>query len=65
MASRIASSAAMEAKSLHHFYCTVLAIVATVVSLIDILGGAVRKLSKKRSSIPLWKSMTSLFQSIL
>ena len=30
-------------------------LVATVVSLIDSLGGPVRKLSNKRSSIPLWK----------
>jgi len=38
-------------KSLHEFYCTVLGIVATVVSLIDSLGEAVRNLSNRRSSI--------------
>jgi len=42
-------------KSLHGFYCTASRIVATVVSLIDCLGGAVRKLSYKRSGIALWK----------
>jgi len=34
-------------------YCAVLVIVATVVSLIDSLGGVVRKLSNKRRNIPL------------
>ena len=34
---------------------TALGIVATVVSLIDSLGGAVCKFSNKRSSILLWK----------
>ena len=50
-------------KSLHKFYCTALGVVATVVSLTDSLGGAVCKLSNKRSSIPDGKSMTSLFRS--
>jgi len=35
--------------------CTILGIFGTVVSVIDSLDGAVRKLSNKRSSIPLWK----------
>jgi len=34
---------------------TVLGIVAIVVNLINSLGGAARKLSNKRSSIPLWE----------
>ena len=38
---------------LHVLYCAVLVIVATVVSLIDSLGGVVRKLSNKRRNIPL------------
>jgi len=50
-ASRIASSAAVKAE----FNCSVLGIVATVVSLIDSLGGAVRESSDRRSIIPLWK----------
>ena len=54
MASRIAPSAAIEANR-YVFYCTLLGVVATVVSFIDSLGEAVRKLSDKRSSIPLWK----------
>jgi len=28
-------------KSLHEFYCTTLGIIATVISLIDILGGTI------------------------
>jgi len=40
-------------KSLHELYCTIIGIVATVVSLINSLGGAVRKLSNIRSNIPL------------
>jgi len=34
-------------------YCKVLGIVATLVSLIDSLGGAVRKLSNKRKQNPI------------
>ena len=37
-------------QSVHEFYCIVLGIVATVVSLIDNLGGAVNKMSTKRNS---------------
>ena len=53
MATRIAPSAALEAN--YYMSFIVLRIVATVASLINSLGNAVRKLSNKRSSIPLWK----------
>jgi len=42
-------------KSLHEFYCKVLGIVATVVSLINSHGGAVRELPNKTNRISLWK----------
>jgi len=45
----------VEENRLHEFYCTVLGIVVELVSLINSLGGAQRKLSNKRSSILLWK----------
>ena len=44
-----------ESKSLREFYCTVLRNIATVLSLIDSLGGAVCKLPNMRSCIPLRK----------
>jgi len=40
---------------LREFYFTALGIVAAVVTLIDSLGEAVRKLPNNRSIIPLWK----------
>jgi len=43
-------------KSLHELYCTELGVVTTVICLIDSRCGAVRKLSTKRSSTPLWKT---------
>jgi len=37
-------------------YYTALGIIATVVNLIDVLGGTICKMMNKRSSIPLWKN---------
>jgi len=44
-------------KLLHEFYCTVLGIVANVVSLIDSLGGGVRTLSNKKKQYPITKKV--------
>jgi len=46
-----------EGKSSHEFYCTVLGIVANVVSLIDSLGGGVRTLSNKKKQYPITKKL--------
>jgi len=44
-------------KSSHEFYCTVLGIVANVVSLINSVCGAVRTLSNKKKQYPITKKL--------